>query len=368
MGTISPGVPLTKVQFAALFYDWLRQGNRVHPETAAFLSGEKRTYIGKRNVKTKEEMKAFSTNGLAEDVAKDYLDELSLSEEGWGMIEDILLSYASSKDLLNFMNEEYERSLPQQGNQTELPPGYYEEYYNSIYFLLEEGLYDGNINDLSELERKIYEKNKDKYLDPSDIKSSVSEETIVLEAQLNQKELDEDIYTFVGTLLSRIESDNVEVSELFAIYNLANNNAKKLGKDAATKLKHNSLGKLEDTNFINGYIRLKDNPALFRVKEVIRKNNGVADKIMVENLQTNEFETFDSNTFVTEQLDEFYPNDAIYIPEELRGEISDENANLYKESYSSVFEDFVNAQSENDNMDIATLKANLRDTMNKCKL
>jgi hypothetical protein len=368
MGTISPGVPLTKVQFAALFYDWLRQGNRVHPETAAFLSGEKRTYIGKKNVKTKNEMEAFSTNGLAEDVAKDYRDELDLSEEGWGMIEDILLSYASSKDLLNFMNEEYERSLPQQRNQTELPPGYYEEYYNSIYFLLEEGLYDGNINDLSELERKIYEKNKDKYLDPSDIKSSVSEETIVLEAQLNQKELDEDIYTFVGTLLSRIESDNVEVSELFAIYNLANNNAKKLGKDAATKLKHNSLGKLEDTNFINGYIRLKDNPALFRVKEVIRNNNGVADKIMVENLQTNEFETFDSNTFVTEQLDEFYPNDAIYIPEELRGEISDENANLYKESYSSVFEDFVNAQSENDNMDIATLKANLRDTMNKCKL
>jgi hypothetical protein len=367
MDNIQPDI-LTKQQAVAILYDWLKNNN-IHPNTINIPNAD---YISEKN-----SVPFNKPDELAEEIFKGYLVQLE-SLNGPGVIEELLNEFNEKADMLNYLNESLEeeesfeeRAEKEAKEREEYEKQKYEEYlaqsnpyYNSLAFLLENGLYNGDVKSLSEAERKLYNKNKDQYLEEP-APSEIYIEEIILNEELAKQSDQDSLNAYVKKVLNTIEQATVTANELVAVYKIAERYQQRFSKDQKTILQDTVLQRLEDVNFVNEVVKLNGDSNLYRLKKIVKEGPSPA-VVYLENITTGQIQAVDFNEFLLQQIEEFLPEGSIYIPGESPAEISNESSKLYKEAYSEVFATFMQSMAEMEDVSMPVVKAEIKEEIEKC--
>lgn len=355
-GDIPEGGSITLGQAKYLVYEWLLK-NKVHPS----LPDVPRDYESKNSPWKK-------IDSIAHQIFDGVVDETPLETDFDGSVrltERILNEYERLYELEADLREEMESFNNDEDNsnlnedeynawQTELALN---DYYSSVEFLIIEGLYEGSIENLTDEQKKLYRESPKESIDEtitpveSDILSFQEEDTSKVDGKI--------INNWVKTVIKRINTDDVPLQEVIALYRVITKGKNKLSKAAYKRVINVVHNRLTNSDFL--YSTVRSGEDILRIGK-----DTTIEKVQFYNIQT-EKETFVKMDEALAMIDEVLENGTEYMLNNTDTKISLEDSGILKQAYSDVFVNLAETIESVKDIEKEVLKASIIEELNRCK-
>jgi len=337
-----------------LVYQWL-QNNKVHPS----LPGEKRTYNSKKS-------KWTSFDGIADNIFQEYSEEaMELIGGATNIVEELLNRYEDMTsfraDLLEIMNapkeeseEYYEDEASYRAEQVEKELA---KYYDSRAFLIASGLFEGNVENLSAEERKLYNSMATAYID--EVITPVEADVLAIQSEITADRTDKSLNTWVKFVINRVNEENVPMQELVAIHRILTKGRVKLTVEQNAKIMNVLHARITEGDFLNKTVVVGTD--VLRITE-----NSTTEALEFENVESGEFTIVPVHEALS-MIDEVLEDNTEYEKSDIDTTIDKEDSGILKQAYSDVFAKFTESMEEVSETEPEVLKASIIEELNKCK-
>ena len=355
-GDIAEGSSITLGQAKYLVYEWLLK-NKVHPS----LPDVKRDYESKNSPwKRIDSIAGQIFDGVVDEtpLETDFDGSVRLTERILDEYERLYeLEFDLIEEMESFNNDEDNSNLNEEEYNAWQKELALNEYYSSVEFLIIEGLYEGSIDNLTDEQKKLYRESPKESIDEtitpveSDILSFQEEDTSKVDGKI--------IKNWVKTVIKRINTDDVPLQEVIALYRVITKGKNKLSKAAYKRVINVVHNRLTNSDFL--YSTVRSGEDILRIGK-----DTTIEKVQFYNIQT-EKETFVKMDEALDMIDEVLENGTEYMSNNIDTKLTLEDSGILKQAYSDVFVNLAETIESVKDIEKEVLKASIIEELNRCK-